>query len=101
MSLFERNWPEPHNEAAAQMGRKLGADLVLYAVVGVGTRLQGVPHLTYEPGQSFSSTTSGFLGGSLGSATTHGSTSGTFHTQVTTEEVCRYIHAVHYLTKRK
>jgi hypothetical protein len=49
MSLFESNWPTPHNEEAARMGRKLGADLVLYAVVGVGTRLQSVPHTTYEP----------------------------------------------------
>jgi len=45
------------------MGRKLVADLVVYAVVGAGTRLQSVPHLPYEPGQSFSSTSSGFVGG--------------------------------------
>jgi hypothetical protein len=45
ISVFESNWPVPHNEGAAQMGRKLGADLVTYVVVGAGTRLQSVPHL--------------------------------------------------------
>jgi hypothetical protein len=79
------------------MGRKLGADLVLYAVVGVGTRLQSVPHVTYEPGESFSSTSSGIVGGTYGSITTHGSSYGRFRTERTTEEVGRYAHAVHYL----
>jgi hypothetical protein len=37
MSLFESNWPTPHTQEAARMGRKLGADLVVYAVVGTGT----------------------------------------------------------------
>ena len=97
MSLFESNWPVPHNEGAAQMGRKLGADLVVYAVVGAGTKLQSVPHLTYEPGQSFSATSSGVLGGTYGSVTTHGSSSGRFRTERSTEEVGRYVHAVHYL----
>jgi hypothetical protein len=97
LSMFETNWPTPHNEAAAQMGRKLGADLVIYAVVGVGTRLESVPHLSYEPGQSFSSTSSGNVGGNYGSITTYGSSSGRFHTERTTEEVGRYLHAVHYL----
>jgi len=45
ISVFESNWPVPHNEGAAQMGRKLGADLVTYVVVGAGTRLQSVPDL--------------------------------------------------------
>jgi hypothetical protein len=56
MSMFESNWPTPHREVASRMGRKLGADLVAYPAIGVETRLESVPHLTYEPGQSFSST---------------------------------------------
>jgi hypothetical protein len=67
MSLFETNWPAPHRDDAAEMGRKLGANLVLYVVVPVGTRLQSVPHITYEPGQTYSGTTSGFVGGAYGS----------------------------------
>ena len=97
MSMFETNWPTPHNQEAARMGRKLGADLVVYVVVGVGTRLQSVPNLTYEPGQSFSSTSSGVWGGTYGSVTTHGQSAGTFHTERTTEEVGRYAHVVGYL----
>jgi hypothetical protein len=97
MSAFESNWPTPHSQDAARMGRKLGADLVLYAVVEAGTRLQSVPHLSYEPGQSFSSTSSGNVGGNYGSITTYGSSSGRFRTERTTEEVGRYAHAVHYL----
>jgi hypothetical protein len=62
----------------AEMGRKLGADLVLYAVVGVGTRLESVPHLTYEPGQSLSGTASRFVGGTYGSFSTYGSSPGRF-----------------------
>jgi len=91
MSLFETNWPAPHRDAAAEMGRKLGADLVLYVVVPVGTRLQSVPHITYEPGQTYSGTTSGVVGGVYGSFHTYGSSPGSFHTQYSTEEVGRYI----------
>jgi hypothetical protein len=94
MSLFETNWPVPHSQAAAEMGRKVGADLVLYVVLGVGTRLQSVPHLTYEPGQSFSGTASGFVGGNYGSVTTYGSSPGRFRTERTTEEVGRYVHGL-------
>jgi hypothetical protein len=101
MSLFDTNWPTPHHEAAAEMGRKLGADLVVYAVVPAGTRLQSVPHITYEPGQSYSGTTSGFVGGAYGSFHTYGSTPGSLHTQYATEEVGRYTHIVGYLTKRR
>ena len=63
VSMFETNWPAPHRDNAAKTGRKLGADLVLYAVIPVGTRLQSVPHITYEPGESYSGTTSGVIGG--------------------------------------
>lgn len=38
MSLFDTIWPTPHRKAAAGLGRKLGADLVLYVVVPAGTR---------------------------------------------------------------
>ena len=99
MSMFESNWPQPHSQGAAEMGRKLGADLVLYAMIGAGTRLESVPHLTYEPGQSYSGTTSGFFGGTYGSFSTYGSTPGTFRTYRTTEEVGRYVHVAHYLKK--
>ena len=85
--MFETNWPQPHSQRAAEMGRKLGADLVLYTVIGVGTRLESVPHLTYEPGQSFSGTASGFVDGNYGSVTTYGSSPGRFQTERTTEEV--------------
>jgi hypothetical protein len=71
------------------MGRKLGGDLVIYITEPAGTRLQSVPHLTYEPGQSYSGTTSGVVGGTFGSFQTDGSTPGSFHTQYTTEEVGR------------
>ena len=101
VSMFETNWPSPHSDDAAEMGRKLGADLVVYAVVPVGTRLQSVPHLTYEPGQSYQGTTSGVVGGVFGSFHTYGSSSGSLHTQYTTEEVGRYTHFVGYLTKRR
>jgi hypothetical protein len=101
MSMFEINWPTPHSDDAAEMGRKMGADLVLYAVIPAGTRLQSVPHLTYEPGQSYQGTTSGFVGGVFGSFHTYGSSSGSLRTQYTTEEVGRYTHVVGYLTKRK
>jgi len=100
MSIFETNWPVPHSDDAAEMGRKLGADLVLYAVIPAGTRLQSVPHITYEPGQSYSGTTSGVVGGVFGSFNTHGSSSGSLNTQYTSEEVGRYTHVVGYLTKR-
>jgi hypothetical protein len=83
------------------MGRKRGADLVLYVVVPAGTRLQAVPHITYEPGQSYSGTTSGVIGGTYGSFQTYGSTPGRFHTQYATEEVGRYSHIVAYLTKSR
>jgi hypothetical protein len=101
MSLFETNWPTPHSDDAAEMGRKLGADLVLYAVIPAGTRLQSVPHITYEPGQSYQGTTSGVVGGVFGSFHTYGSSPGSLHTQYTTEEVGRYTHIVGYLTKRR
>ena len=101
MSMFETNWPAPHRDAAAEMGRKLGADLVLYVVVPAGTRLQTVPHITYEPGQTYSETTSGLVGGNYGSFQTYGSTPGKFHTQYATEEVGRYSHIVAYLTKNR
>ena len=97
MSMFETNWPTPHHQEAARMGRKLGADLVVYVVVGVGTRLQSVPNLTYEPGQSFRATSSGFVGDNYGSVTTYGSSQGRFSTEWTTEEVGRYAHVVGYL----
>jgi hypothetical protein len=96
MSMFESNWPTPHREAAAEMGRSLGADLVIYFMVGVGSRLGSVPHLTYEPGQSFS----GMATSPYGWASVHGSSTGTFHTQYTTEEIGRYLHVAHYLTLR-
>jgi hypothetical protein len=99
MSLFESNWPTPHIQEAARMGRKLGAGLVIYAMVGVGTRLQSVPHVSYEPGQSFSANTSGVFGGTYGSATTYGSTSGRLHVERTTEEIGRYTHVAGYLKK--
>lgn len=70
VSMFTSNWATPHREAAAQMGRKLGADLVIYIMEPAGTRLQSVPHLTYEPGQSYSGTTSGVVGGTFGSKPT-------------------------------
>lgn len=101
MSMFETNWPAPHRDDAAAMGRKLGADLVLYVVVPAGTRLQSVPHITYEPGQSYSGTTSGIVGDTYGSFQTYGSTPGSLHTQYTTEEVGRYTHIVGYLTKSR
>jgi hypothetical protein len=101
MSMFETNWGSPHREAAAAMGRKLGADLVLYVVVPAGTKLQSVLHITYQPGQTYSGTTSGFVGGTYGSFHTYGSSPGTFHTQYTTEEVGRYTHIVGYLTRRR
>ena len=66
MSVFETNWSSPHRDEAAQMGRKMGADLVLYVVVPTGTRLQSVPHITYEPGQTYTRTTTGVVGGTLG-----------------------------------
>jgi hypothetical protein len=68
-------------------------------MIGAGTRLESVPHLTYEPGQSYSGTTSGFFGGTYGSFSTYGSTPGTFRTYRTTEEVGRYVHVAHYLKK--
>src|ERR1700692_4909138 len=83
VSMFETNWPAPHRDNAAKMGRKLGADLVLYAVIPVGTRLQSVPHITYEPGESYSGTTSGVIGGVFGSFQTYGSSSGRLQTQYT------------------
>lgn len=101
VSMFTSNWPTPHREGAARMGRKLGADLVIYAMAPAGTRLQSVPHITYEPGQSYSGTTSGVVGGVYGSFHTYGSSPGSFHTQYTTEEAGRYLHVVGYLTKRK
>ena len=97
MSMFEANWPQPHTQGAAEMGRKLGADLVLYAVVSVGTRLESVPHLAYEPGQFFSGTASGFVGGTYSSFSTYGSSPGRFRTYRTTEEVGRYVQVAHYL----
>jgi hypothetical protein len=99
--LFDTNWPSPHSDEAAEMGRKLGADLVVYAVVPAGTRLQSVPHVTYEPGQSYGGTASGVVGGVFGTVRTEGSTAGSFHTQYTTEEVGRYTHFVGYLTKKR
>jgi hypothetical protein len=99
MSMFESNWPTPHPEAAARMGRKLGADLVAYAVIGVGTRLESMPHVQYEPGQSFTGSASGFVGGKYGSISTYGRTSGSFHTQFVPEEIGRYLHVAHYLVK--
>lgn len=101
MSMFESNWPTPHTDAAAEMGRKLGADLVGYAIIGVGTRLESVPHVVYEPGQSFSGRASGFVGGEYSWASTSGSTSGTFHTQFVPQQVGRYIHVAHYLINIK
>jgi hypothetical protein len=100
LSMFESNWPTPHREAAAAMGRKLGAELVIYGMIGVGTRLQSAPRVTYEPGQSFSGTTSGFVGGTYGSFSSYGSSSGSLHTQFVPEEVGRYLHVAHYLTRR-
>jgi hypothetical protein len=97
MSMFETNWPTPHKQEAAAMGRKLGADLVAYGIIGVGTRLQSVPHLTYQPGQSFSGTTSGIVGGEYTSLSTHGTSPGSFTTQYAPEEVGRYLHVAHYL----
>jgi hypothetical protein len=61
---------------------------------------KSVPHITYEPGESYSGTTSGVIGGVFGSFQTYGSSPGSFHTQYTTEEVGRYTHIVGYLTKR-
>ena len=61
------------------MRRELGADLVTYAVVPVGSSLHSVAHLTYEPGQSFTGSASGFVGGNR------------------TEQVARYAHFVRYL----
>jgi hypothetical protein len=101
MSMFETNWPTPHSDDAAEMGRKLGADLVVYAVVPAGTRLQSVPHVTYEPGQSYRGSTSGVVGGVFGSFQTYGSTAGSLQTQYTSEEVGRYTHVVGYLTKKR
>src|SRR5262245_28020040 len=98
MSMFESNWPTPHQEAAARMGRKLGADLVAYAVIGVGTRLESVPHVQYEPGESFTGSASGFVGGKYGSISTYGRTPGTFHTQFVPQEVG---HVAHYLINVK
>jgi hypothetical protein len=80
LSLFETNWPAPHRDEAAQMGRKLGADLVLYIVVPAGTRLQSVPHVTYEPGQTYTGTTTGVVGGTFGSLQTNGSSPGSLRT---------------------
>jgi hypothetical protein len=71
----------PHRDDAAEMGRKLGADLVLYPVIPVGTRLQSVPHITYEPGQSCSGTTSGVVGGVFGPFHTYGSSPGSLHSR--------------------
>src|ERR1700693_5668521 len=96
MSIFETNWSAPHRDDAAEMGRKLGADLVLYVVVPVGTRLQSVPHITYEPGQTYTGTTTGVVGGTFGSFQTYGSSPGSLRTQYTTEEVGRYTHIVAY-----
>jgi hypothetical protein len=59
MSTFGTNWPAPHSDDAAEMGRKLGADLVVYAVIPAGTRLQSVPHVTYQPGQCYRGATYG------------------------------------------
>lgn len=101
VSNFQSIWAEPHREAAAQMGRKLGADLVVYQLFPLGTRLMTVPHITYEPGESFTATTSGYVGDTFGTLTTHASTDGTFNTQYATEEVGQYQHAVVYLTKRR
>jgi hypothetical protein len=82
-------------------GPKTRADLVIYVMAPAGTRLQSVPHIIYEPGQTYGGTTSGFVGGAYGSLRTYGSSPGSFHTQYTTEEVGRYTHVVGYLTKRR
>jgi hypothetical protein len=80
--------------------RKLGANLVVYAVIPAGTRLQSVPYVTYEPGQSYRGATSGVIGGAFGSFQTYGSTAGSLQTQYTSEEIERYTHVVGYLTKK-
>jgi hypothetical protein len=67
LSVFDTNWSSPHRDEAAKMGRKMGADLVLYIVVPAGTRLQSVPHITYEPGQTYTGTTTCVVGGTFGS----------------------------------
>jgi hypothetical protein len=100
ISMLTSNWATPHGEAAAQMGRKLGADLVIYIMEPAGTQVQTVPHINYEPGETYTGTTTGVVGSTFGSLQTYGSTPGTFHTQYTTEEVGRYVHVVGYLTKR-
>ena len=70
-SNFQSIWRnrQPHREAAAEMGRKVGADLVVYQMAYLGTRLMGVPHVSYEPGQSFTTTTSLYVGNTYGSFT--------------------------------
>jgi hypothetical protein len=36
ISEFRSNWAKPHREAAAEMGRKIGASLVIYVMQPIG-----------------------------------------------------------------
>lgn len=101
ISNFQSIWGAPHREEAARTGQKLGADLVAYWMRPLGTQLMSVPHMIFEPGQSFTTETSGYVGNTYGSFSSYGYSPGTLHTQYTTEQVGQYQHFVIYLVKRK
>jgi hypothetical protein len=101
MSMFETNWSSPHRDDAAQMGRKLGADLVLMLSSPLVHDCSLFRILPMSPVKTYTGTTTGVVGGALGSFQTSGSTPGSLHTQYSTEEVGRYTHIIAYLTKRR
>lgn len=104
-SIFEHDWPEPHKDAAAKMGKRLGADLVLYAIAPARSEVRARRVVTpqWSPGEG--GIVHGFtLIPGEGMAFTQGSYSSpgytTWNAHVVPQTVTRYLHVAIYLRTR-
>jgi hypothetical protein len=111
MSAFQG--PPQTETALKSQAKKVGADIVLYSSVYLGSQQAAVPFLQYHPGQTYTTTSSGTVnanawgsgGYAYGTGNYYGNSTttspGTFSTQVVPVTVQRYQYEAGFFRKTK
>lgn len=105
--------PPQSQDALMFQAKKVGADAVLFSCVYLGSQQAAVPWIQYQPGQTYTTTSSGTVNGNAwgnggyayGSGNYYGSstttTPGTFSTQIVPITVQRYQYEAGFFRKIK
>lgn len=105
--------PPQSQDALTTQAKKIGADVVLYSCVYLGSQQTAVPFLQYHPGQTYTTTSSGTVnanawgngGYAYGTGNYYGNSTttspGTFSTQVVPVTIQRYQYEAGFFRKLK